>query len=145
MLYWHYRHSKKMGGGEEVMKVIVVRQLVNRPLSPVGISEDNALGWKKIRTALEALLLGQLWNCFGLSIRLEHYPSIQQRTRKGLTYFITLRIISQSERTKLVPEHFFLCVCVCVSLCWIVIQHFISPSLVSAKKYSFVLHDRLKI
>ena len=46
MLYWHYRHSKKkkMVGREEAMKVMDVRQLVNGALSPVGISEDNALG-----------------------------------------------------------------------------------------------------
>ena len=44
MLYWHYRHSKKKGGGEEAMNVIDVRQLVNEPLSPFGISDDNALG-----------------------------------------------------------------------------------------------------
>ena len=33
-----------MGGGERVMKVMDVRQLVNGTLSPVGILEDNALG-----------------------------------------------------------------------------------------------------
>ena len=36
--------AKKMGGGEEVVKVMDVRQLVNGPLSPVGIPADNALG-----------------------------------------------------------------------------------------------------
>ena len=43
---------------------------------------------------------------FGLSFSLGYYPSIQQRTGKGFIYFITLRIISQSERTMIVPEHF---------------------------------------
>ena len=48
------------------MKVMDGRQLVNGPLSPVGISEDNALGWEIVpenfAVALEASLLGQLWN-----------------------------------------------------------------------------------
>ena len=42
------------------------RQLVNGPLSPVGISEDNAIGWEIVlenfTVALEASLLFQLWN-----------------------------------------------------------------------------------
>ena len=47
------------------MKVMNVRQLVNGPLSPVGISEDTALGCEIVLenlfiVALEALLLGQL-------------------------------------------------------------------------------------
>ena len=53
-----------MRGGEEVMKVMDVRQLVNGPLSPVGMSEDNALGLEIVlenfAVALEASLLGQL-------------------------------------------------------------------------------------
>ena len=57
--------AKKMGGGEEVVKVMDVRQLVNGPLSPVGIPADNALGWEIVvenfTVALEASLLGQLW------------------------------------------------------------------------------------
>ena len=43
---------------------------------------------------------------FELSFSLGYYPSIQQRTGKGFIYFITFRIISQSERTMIVPEHF---------------------------------------
>ena len=33
-----------MGEGEKVVKLMDARQLVNGPLWPVGISEDNALG-----------------------------------------------------------------------------------------------------
>ena len=57
---------KKMGGVEEVMKVTDVRKLVNGPLSPVGILEDNALRWEifvgNFTVALETSLLFQLWN-----------------------------------------------------------------------------------
>ena len=75
-----------MGVGEKAMRVIDVRQLVNGPISPVGISEDNALGWEivveNVTVALEASLLGQLWilwdylSALGIILRYNSEPEM---------------------------------------------------------------------
>ena len=68
MLYIGITDSKKMGGGEEVIYEGYGCSAIGEwTLSPVGISEDNALGWEivlenQFTVAVEASLLGQLWN-----------------------------------------------------------------------------------
>ena len=99
-----------------------------------GISEDNALCWKVVlKISLFPSKLRSSASCsfFGQSFSFGHYPSIHQQVGNGFIYFKTLRIISQSERKKDCSCTFYGFFIVC--LCWIVNQHFISLSLVSAK------------
>ena len=72
---------------------------------------------------------------WGQSFSQGHYPPIYQQAEKGFIYFITLRIISESERTSIVPGYFvdFFC----VSRHGIVNQPFIYPSLASSAKSLF--------
>ena len=81
-----------------------------KPLSATGISEDNAQGWKIVRKmnswprSEASRTTVKFWGqCFSRG----HYLRYTSKLKRGLfQYFITLRIISLGERTKIVPVYF---------------------------------------
>ena len=145
MLYWHYRHSIKDGGEEEVMRVMDVWQL--------GMNPFCRLVYRRIMLSSESLS-SKFHRCprsfaflpnvkfFGQSFSLGHFCPIQEQAGKGFIYFITLRMISQSEHTKTVPAHFVDFFVFFVLNCKPTI-HFSVTSF--CKKYSFVFHNGLKV
>ena len=90
-----------MGGGEEVMKVMDVRQLVNGPLSPVGISEDNAIGWeisRKFHSCPRGFASLPTVKLFGLSFSLGNYPCTARL--KTLLKWKTIKFLKQIQNLK---------------------------------------------
>ena len=83
--------------------------LVNKPLSAAGISEDKCprqKDYSKNEQLAEKRSFVGSCEILKTIFQPRALSSERQHAEKGFIYFLTLRIISQGERTKIVPAYF---------------------------------------